>query len=52
MNDDATMHNVHAMPIINQEFNQSLIMQGSRMLADLHGAGSHGEAQVQTCTAG
>ncbi len=32
MNDDATMHNVHAMPTINQEFNQSLIMQGSRML--------------------
>jgi plastocyanin len=32
MNDDATMHNVHAMPIVNQEFSQSLIMQGSRML--------------------
>jgi len=31
INADPTMHNVHAMPTMNQEFNQSQIAQGSRM---------------------
>jgi plastocyanin len=30
-NDDATLHNMHALPMINQEFNQGLPMQGMHL---------------------
>lgn len=32
VNSDATLHNVHAMPMVNQEFNKSQPVQNSRML--------------------
>ena len=31
VNDDNTLHNVHALPKANQEFNQSMQLQGQRM---------------------
>ena len=31
INSDPTLHNVHAIPVMNREFNQGLISQGSRM---------------------
>ncbi|TAK11563.1 MAG: hypothetical protein EPO35_12250 [Acidobacteria bacterium] len=31
LNSDATMHNVHAMPMVNQEFNRGMPQQNSRM---------------------
>jgi plastocyanin len=31
VNSDATMHNVHAMPMMNQEFNRGMPQQNSRM---------------------
>ncbi len=31
VNSDATMHNVHAMPMVNQEFNRGMPQQHSRM---------------------
>ena len=31
INSDATMHNVHAMPMVNQEFNRGMPQQNSRM---------------------
>jgi plastocyanin len=31
LNDDATLHNVHALPLSNQEFNQAQLVKGSRM---------------------
>lgn len=31
INDDATLHNVHALPMINAEFNKGQPVQGSRM---------------------
>jgi len=32
VNDDPTMHNVHALPMVNQEFNKSQTVQHSHML--------------------
>jgi len=31
VNDDPTLHNVHAMPMVNEEFNKSQPIQGSRL---------------------
>lgn len=31
LNSDATLHNVHAMPMVNQEFNRGMPQQNSRM---------------------
>lgn len=31
LNSDATMHNVHALPMVNQEFNRGMPQQNSRM---------------------
>ena len=47
LNSDPTLHNVHALPMVNQEFNHTQPKQNMRTDQGVHGAGSHGAFQVR-----
>ena len=47
VNSDPTLHNIHALPKANQEFNNGQPIQGMKNQQDLHGARSDGAVQVR-----
>ena len=46
VNSDETLHNIHALPMANREFNRGQALQGPEVHDDLHDAGSHAAVQV------
>ena len=47
VNSDSTLHNVHAVPKANQEFNFPQPIQGMKNTQDVHGARGDGAVQVR-----
>ncbi len=47
LNSDATLHNIHALPMANQEFNIGQPLQGLTHTHDVQHQGSDGAVQVR-----